>query len=244
MIKKIYFIIKAIVLVIVGYLVVFNLIWPDQDVSGPPSYPSGLGRFNVVKSATINPSTLLEEIRSEKQFIHQIYTDIPNTPSSEIPVEWSQSEYLEVARAFQKAIWQDDPNMWHLFNVSFQTHCETLSDKFAAAEFVYYQEVRRNGEIMYSVRDINVAAEYGYVAWGEDTYYEVPFFDKWTEINQESMASTPAEKALKLADQGKGREFRNSEESCHIDVTMWPWIGNDGWKVLYSGITSMEIWIP
>ena len=50
MIKKLFFIIVAIVLVIVGYWVFFNLIWPDQDVSGPPSYPSGIGSLLLLRA--------------------------------------------------------------------------------------------------------------------------------------------------------------------------------------------------
>src|SRR6266487_3198197 len=118
-----------------------------------------------------------------------------------MPIGWSQKDFLEVAQAYQRAIWQDDPNMWHLYKALFHTTCDKTSGKFRGVEFYYYQEVTQGGESLYSVREIEIQPEYGYLAWGGDTLFPRPKSGGWTAIDLESIAKVPAEQALALADQ-------------------------------------------
>ena len=224
----------------------FRLLDRQEQSEGPPPYPIGLGSYETVGSTTIDPTTLLEDIHSGRQLALQAQADIPHNPPFLIQVGWSQNDYMEIAKAYQKAIWQDDPTLWHLYKLEFHTTCNNTNRKFGYADFLYYQEVTNGGEKLYSVREIEIDPQHGYLAWGGDTFYPPEMPDVWTAINLENIAKVPAEKALALADQQQGNEFRKKENDiCNITVFMWPYQpkGND-WSVLYSGKTYAEIWIP
>jgi len=161
-------------------------------------------------------------------------------------IGWSQNDYLEIAKALHKTIWDDNLEEWHLYRVSFYTSCENPNGKFENADLYYYQETKADGKRKYSVRNILIEPEYGYIAWGSDSKYPRPVWG-WAEI--ENISSFPAEGALELADQQGGGEFRNKENNdCRITVNMWPWgYDRNDWRVNYSGnvdLTNIVIWIP
>jgi len=243
--KRILLILAGIIVaVLAGLFLYFWLLDRQEQLQGMPPYPLELGSFDTVESTIIDPATLLEDIRSGKKLVLQATTT--DKPPFLMPIGWSQNDYLKIAQAYQKAIWQDDPNLWHLYKALFSTTCDNASGKFRDAEFFYYQEVTQGGESLYSVRAIEIHPEYGYLDWGGDTFYPRPKSGGWTEIDLESIAKVPAEQALALADQRGGKDFRNTLNNiCNIDVDMWPWgFYRSDWKVLYTGKTSTKIWIP
>lgn len=235
----------VIVSVLVGLILIFLVLENQQEQRRkPPPYPSTLDDFNTIEYAIIDPATLLDDIHSGKKLVLQ--ADPSDDWTFLMPIGWSQKDFLEVAQAYQKVIWQDDPNMWHLFKASFYTKCDNASDTFASAHFYYYQEVTRDGERLYSARAIEIKPEYGSFAWGEDNLYPRPRFGGWTAIDLESFSKVPAEQALALADQRGGNDYRNQvNNKCNISIRMWPWGYERGdWSVSYTGATSTEIWIP
>jgi hypothetical protein len=240
--------IKRNLLSIAGVLFCAFLIfsWVKYNEGGPVPYPINIGVFFSIGSATIDPTTLLEDIRSGEQtlFLHP-QSNFPENPPFIVLIGWSQNDYIEIAKALYKEIWNDDPSKWHLYRVSFYTSCKNSSGKFESAELYYYQEVKVDGKRMYSVRDILVQPEYGYIVWGGDTKFPRPLWG-WAEIDLEDIKRISAEEALKLADQQEGSEFRNKNNNdCRISVDMWPWgYERSDWKVGYSGQTYNEIWIP
>jgi hypothetical protein len=206
-------------------------------------YPIGLGSFPTVRSATINPTTLLEDIKSGKDpVLLQVQTDTPKKPIFIMSVGWSQSEYLEIANAYQKAIWKDGSSEWHLYKAIFDAICENDRNNFRSADLYYFQQVGG----MYAVRNILIEPEYGYIAWGEDAFYPRSILTPWTEINMKGITQIPAEKALELADKAGGNVFRNTQNNkCSIGVSTWPWGYNrSDWMVIYSGIGHRKFWIP
>lgn len=246
-IKRILLILAGIIVAVLACLFLyFWLLDRQEQFQGMPPYPINLGSFDTVESATIDPATLLDDIRSGKKLVLQVQADTPDNPPFLMPIGWSQNDYLEIAQAYQRAIWQDDPNLWHLYKAGFDAACDNASGKFREAEFYYYQEVTKGGKSWYSVRAIEIESEYGYLAWGGDTFYPRPRFGGWTEIDLENITKVPAEKALALADQRGGNDFRNKENNiCSLSVSMWPWaFERSDWSVFYSGKTHTEIWIP
>jgi hypothetical protein len=220
--------------------------WVKYNEGGPVPYPINIGDFFSTGSAAINPMRLLEDIRNGKQPLFlRPQSSFPEDPSFIMLIGWSQNDYLEIAKALYKDIWNDDSSQWHLYRVSFYASCKNSNGKFENAELYYYQEVKVDGKRMYSVRAILIQPEYGYVAWGGDTKFPRPLWG-WAEIDLESIKSFPAEKALELAGQRGGDEFRNKENNnCGISVDMWPWgYERSDWRVDYSGELHNEIWIP
>jgi len=212
-------------------------------------YPISTGSFFTIGSAIIEPTTFLEDIKNGKEpLLQQVQEGFPEDTPFIMSIGWSQKDYLEIAHTIHKVIWKDDPDEWHLYRVSFYTSCENPSGKFENADLYYYQEVQDNGKRKYSVRNILIEPEYGYIAWGGDSKYPRPILG-WTKIEVKNILSLPAEKALELTDQQGGSEFRNKENNdCRITVNMWPWgYDRSDWKVGYSGdvdLKNIEFWIP
>ncbi len=236
---------KRILLILAGIIVAvfaclflhFWLLDQQEQYREPPPYPTNLEDFNTIESAAIDPATLLDDIRSGKKLVLQVQADTPDNPPFLMPIGWSQHDFLDVAQAYQKAIWQDDPNLWHLFKASFYTKCDNASGKFGEVDFYYYQEATKDGESVYSVRAIEIHPEYGYLDWGGDTFYPRPRFGGWTAIDLESITKVPAEQALALADQRGGKDFRNQvNNKCNISVYIFPWaFERSDWSVWYTG---------
>ena len=104
--------IKRIFPLVIGLLVCALLVfgWFRINVGGPAPYPINIGNFSVISNTTINPDTLLEDIKHGKEVtILQTQPDIPDNPPFITSVEWSQNDYLKIANAFHKAIWNDNP---------------------------------------------------------------------------------------------------------------------------------------
>jgi hypothetical protein len=102
---------------------------------------------------------------------------------------------------------------------------------------------------MYSVRNILIEPQYGYIAWGADSFYPRPIIDRWDKIDLEKITKIPAEKALVLAEQQGGSNIRMGVENvCWIQVNLWPWgYEHNGWMVNYGGNINLhddEYWIP
>lgn len=251
-IKAVLLVVLIIIFTFVAYVIYTQILIDRQRSIDEPSYPIYPITFDTVEHAPIDPATILDTIRSGKELVLQIHPDIPENPSFLDPqpflmqVNWSQSDFLEIAQALQKAVWQDDPKKWHLIRADFHTTCANASGKFRYARFDYYQDVTKDGERLYAMRVIEIDPEYGYLDWGEDTLFHPNLhYGAWTAINLEDITKVPAEKALALADQQQGNNFRHSVENCNITVSIWPW-GNErsDWSVLYSGHDSVWVWIP
>ena len=242
---------KRIFFFIIGLLICVLLIfgWSKYNEGGPVPYPINTGSFFTIGSATIDPAMLLKNVKNGKEpLLQKVQSGLPEDTSFVMSIGWSQNDYLEIAHTLHEVIWKDDPDKWHLYRVSFYTSCENSSGKFESADLYYYQEIKVNERRKYSVRNILIEPEYGYIAWGGDSKYPRPIWG-WAEIEIKNILRFPAEKALELADQEGGSEFRNKENNdCRITVDTWPWGYNrSDWNINYSGnvdLTNIAIWIP
>ena len=244
--KRIFPLIVIAVLMIVGFLI-YSLVkmeWEERFPDPPPS----AGDFNTYELTLIDPATVLDDIHKGRKLVLQIQPEPnPMNPPFIMPIRWSQNDFLEVAQAYGKIIWQDDLNLWHLYKLSLYKKCDSSDGKFTDAEFLYYQEVTKGKDNLYSVRAIVLSPEYGQLTWGGDTFYPRPRYFGWTEIDRKNIAKVPAEEALVLADQRGGNEYRKSVNNlCKIFVLMSPPdLKRMDWSVTYYGDTSrIRIWIP
>lgn len=233
-------------LMIVGFSMysLLKLEWDDRYSDPPPS----ASHFNTYKLTLIDPAKVLDDIHQGKKLVLQIQPEPnPDNPPFITPIRWSQNDFLEVAQAYGKVIWQDDLNLWHLYKLSLYKRCDSSDGKFTDAEFLFYHEVTKGKEDIYSVRAIDLSPEYGQLRWGGDTYYSRPRYFGWTEIDRQNIAKISGEDALALADQRGGNEFRKSVNNlCTISVLMSPPdLKRMDWSVTYYGDTSsLRIWIP
>lgn len=234
----------AIIVTIVASFLTYSFTKERVSQDETPN-PAALWDFKTVESTAIDATTLLDEIQSEKKITLQIQESLPDNPPF-MPIGWSQSDFLQVAQAYWKVIWTDDPNLWQLYKAGFYSTCDSSNNQFNYAELLYYQEITNDGARLYSVREIEVDPAYGYLAWGGDTVYPHPKKGGLINIDLGNIINVPAEKALALADQRGGNDFRRKENNvCNIGVVLWPSkFKRSDWSVLYTGITNTEIWIP
>lgn len=241
--------IRRIFLLAIGIIIIFILIlaWIGYTKGGPVPYPKNLGSFWTIESSRIDPTKLLEEIKSGQEPVLQIEKGYPADRTFIMSIGWAQSDYIDIARAYHVAIWKDNPDEWHLYRAWFHTSCENVSGKFESADLYYYQEIKVGMSRKYSVRVISIEPQFGYIAWGGDTTYPRPF-GGWKQINLESFKNISAEKALSLAEQQGGVRIRAEVNNvCHINVSMWPMgYKRSDWSVYYGGNTNIrngEIWV-
>jgi hypothetical protein len=244
--KRIVALVMIAALTLAGLVVCSNLYikWHEYYLEPPRSIMSW---FDTVKLTLINPATVLDEIHNEKPLVLQIQPDPFSFDQPFImPIRWSQHDFLEVAQAYGKVIWQDDLSLWHLYKVWFDSDCDSSDGRFNNAEFLYYREVTEGEDKLYAVRAIELDPEEGMLIWGEDAGYHRPSFFGWINVD-ENFARVPADQALALADARGGSEFRKTANYvCSVDLSLWP-EGNDSmdWSVSYYGSkTRTEFWIP
>ena len=247
--KRFFPLIVIAALMIVGFLI-YSLVkmeWDDHYPGPPPS----TSHFNTYELTLINPATVLDDIHNGKPLVLQIQPEPnPDNPPFIMPIRWSQNDFLEVAQAYGKVIWQDDLNLWHLNKISLYKKCDSSDGKFTDAEFLYYQEVTKGKENLYSVRGIDLSPEYGQLRWGGDTYYPRPLFG-WKAINLKEVTVT-AEEALRRAEASGGMKARQSwENKCKIFVALWPQVfGRYDWQVdywdndIFNENRNKQFWIP
>jgi len=242
--KRIYPLVLITALILAG-LVVYSILyrkWHEHYLEPPRN----ISLFETVELTLINPATVLNDIHNGKPLVLQIQPDpFPVVePPFIMPIRWSQNDFLEVAQAYGKVIWQDDLSLWHLYKVIFDQRCDNSNDQFTNAEFLYYQEITEGEDKLYAVRAIYLDPEYGMLTWGEDTGYPRPSFLGWVNVDQ-NIAKVPAERAVALADARGGSEFRKTEKHCDLSAILWP-TGNGriDWLIAYYGSKTRHFWIP
>ncbi|HEX9333910.1 MAG TPA: hypothetical protein VF896_18610, partial [Anaerolineales bacterium] len=154
--KAILLAIAVIIFTFVAYFIYTQILIERQRYREEQSYPRYPLDFDTVENAAIDPATILDTIRSGKKLVVQAKADIPDNPPFLMQVSWSQNDFLEITQAYQKTVWQDDPQMWHLSSAEFHTTCDNANGKFGYAKFDYYQDVTKDGERLYSVRVIEI----------------------------------------------------------------------------------------
>lgn len=192
--------------------------------------PLTIGSFNVIESSTIDPTTILSSLNYNGQNVFNFKPGLLDEGSLVTSVEWRQVDYVNLATSIFHVAWNESVNDWNLYRMDYFTECGH-PEGFSNGEFYFYLDTSDHKE--YSARGILMEPEYGYVAWGGDTYYHRPLFG-WKAINLKEVTVT-AEEALRSAEARGGMNARKSlENKCNIFVQLWPEaIGGYDWRVHY-----------
>ncbi|MBK8418533.1 hypothetical protein [Candidatus Villigracilis saccharophilus] len=229
-------------------IIYLGVIFVDIAVNEPGAdAPRSIGSFNVIESSTIDPTTILSSLNHDGQNVFNFKSDLPNDLPFVTSVEWGQVDYENLATSIFHVAWNESINDWNLYRMAYFTECGH-PEGFSNGEFYFYLDTSDHKE--YSARGILMEPEYGYVAWGGDTYYHRPLFG-WKAINLKEVTVT-AEEALRRAEARGGLSARQSwDNKCIIDVQLWPQgFGRNTWRVNYwnNDISNenrmVEFWIP
>jgi hypothetical protein len=185
---------------------------------------------------TIDASTILQSL------------DLPGDPSLRLlpspdmtydlpyassPVDWTQADYLRLARALFEFQWGDSLDTWQLRSLTFQTPCADVRQGFQVADFDFFKLVGDENRPTRFLRTLILSPEQNFVELIEYRYD--PVYEHWAAIDLQDIKIT-AEAALQIAEQNGGTDFRRSTETaswCRIN-TIYDARGFPGWHVLYS----------
>jgi hypothetical protein len=187
--------------------------------------------FSPYRLNSYDPTTILSSLDHGDKNVFDFELGLPpDDPPFITSMEWKQTDFLNLATSIFHVAWNDSINDWKLYRMSYFTECDHPNG-FHRAEFYFYSKTSNIKKL--SARGIDMEPEYGFVAWGGDTYYRGPFFG-WKVVNLKEMTVT-AEEALRRAEASGGMKARQSWKGCRISVIMWPeGFGRYDWRVAYS----------
>ena len=245
--NRMFVIIASTGLLLILFLIVmiYTVLFDNPGID----YPINLGDFKSTGNTRINPQTLLSSLEQGHTNVFQLESELPEDPMFVMPVEWKQADYFKIAKVIHQVVWGESLNDWTLYRMNFRNACTNEPEGLESANLFYFQNMQINGESRYSVREILIEPEYGYIAWGGDTFYPRPFFG-WKSIDLNEITIT-AEKVINIAESSGGVELRlSAKNECNVLISMYPEGYNRfDWKVYYSAGYDIlpdppTFWIP
>lgn len=244
--SKLWRVITLVVLgLIIGTIIAYTVlllidssIYIDQAGNPNPSIASGYENGGFYK---IDPETILGSLDQGKANVFTPFSGDPNnTGVSDLPINWTQSNFLKVANALSQVVWHEplDLKNWNIYDVSFQKVCEKDPSGFDEFEITYYKAVKTGWNMEYTARYIWMRPWEGVVQWGGDETFITSFWKAWHGLGLITFKISP-ETALQIAEQNGGKKARSkSENQCNISIFM-PAENKDMWFVNYHQISPL-----
>ena len=184
---------------------------------------------------TIEPSSLLDTLKTGKTNVFSPIAEEPAhiPPDQQIPVTWTQDDYLRIADSLFEFIWNDNLDGWKLNSMHFALGCANYSVGFQNGNFRFFKNIEKNGRESRIVRIINIDPRSKFVFVTENEYY--PKLVSWSSIDI-GRTQLSARDILKIAENAGGHEKRLSvENACDISMLLSPdYASYNGWEVDYS----------
>jgi hypothetical protein len=206
-------------------------------------YPSIAGTFNVTGEFIINPATILDELdRGERN----VFQPMLATPSDDtiLPsgsIQWTQSDYLQVANALSQLVWNETLDGWLIFFLAFQNTCQDNLSGFDGFEAIYYKTITGGFGKVYTARHIEIYPLASIVYWAGDT--DFPISSGWAAINLRKFKIT-ADDALRIAEENGGAETRaRAHNDCRIGIYLPAHTSDNRWDVAYYYSPRFEIYV-
>jgi hypothetical protein len=216
-------------------IVCFGVLVLVESVSDKREEKTNL--FNQLYS--IEPESLLGDIEQGKaDGFFPIDEEPPwPPPDQQIPVPWTQEDYLRIANALFELIWNDTLNGWELNHMYFNLGCTKYDIGFQSGIFTFFKNEEINGNKSRIERIVNIDPRDKTAYITENRYY--PRLVDWSSVpSNENLLS--AEEALQRADNVGGKEKRLSvQNACEISLSLnqdvgW-WNKKWWWWAHYSG---------
>ncbi|MBI4761333.1 MAG: hypothetical protein ACOYYF_03510 [Chloroflexota bacterium] len=184
---------------------------------------------------SIDPPSLL---RSTSQNGDTPFTPIDDRPElpppdQQIPVDWKQADYLQIANALFEDIWGETTDGWSLNSIFFALGCTKIDNGFQNASFQYFRN-EKTEEDSRIVRFIHIDPRNKSVYVTERIYS--PRLADWGFIDLKRL-NFSADDVLVLAENNGGKEKRLSVDNV-CEITLLLLSPNSpsyrGWNVRYS----------
>ncbi len=162
----------------------------------------------------------------------------------QIPVSWTQDDYLRIANALHEFVWGETLEGWQLNSMDFALGCEKSSIGFQEGNFKFFK-IAKTGERESRLQlIINIRPRDKYVFITENEYY--PKLVDWSSIDL-GQNQLSASDVLQIAENAGGQEKRLLvDNACNISI----WLSPDsasyrGWVVHYyrrdDGTTLFQV---
>ncbi len=243
--RRIYIVILPSVLVLAGiisvYIYVYQPFWVGNykaPLSLSDSSYTDTGLFRII------PEKILASLDEENTDVF-----LPDTRLLEDrytgPIlyderaSWSQSDHLKIINALDSYIWDNTLNDWSLSRMIFNIDCQDSFNGLPESIFTYFKTDLDKGRFVDNWREVEIDAEYAFVAWGGGSKYPHPLLGrKYIDL---SKVRIDVEDAIRIAEENGGKEERlRFNNNCSIHLSLIP-ESFDGWEVDYS--TGFEVLI-
>jgi hypothetical protein len=195
----------------------------------------------------IDPPALLESLAQNGE---AFFIPIENEPDilpldQQLPVDWTQADYMHIANVLFEDIWKETTNGWSLKSMSFSLDCTKIEHGIQEADLRYFRNDKTPEQEIRIERSIDI------YAWRKSArvveFIYTPRWVDWGSIDLAQMQIS-ADDVLMLAENYGGKEKRlDVDNACDIDLLLSP---DDpryrGWHVRYDnrdGGQIFEAWI-
>lgn len=198
-----------------------------------PGYLSSYPNSGFYK---IDPNSVLVSLAEENVDIFKPLLQEPDsvTQVSNLPISWSEGDFLMIASALGQLIWGDPMSIenWSVDSILFRTICNGSLNGFDAADITYFKPIEINGKKVYTTRHIEIDPYFGLVRWGSGAVYSRPIVFKWKSFDL-THSIINAEDALQIADKNGGKDARMQiDNKCSIFVSLSK--DKSKWRVDYT----------
>lgn len=231
--------IAVVLLLIIGIALV---VWSRLYV---PDYPEGVLYDKATYS--IKPQTILTSLAQGKT---DVFVPLTTEPEGSWPIlwpsgsfVWSQKDYMAVANALHKLVWNESLENWHLIRASFQIdQCRDIFGRIDNANLSFFQ--RQEGSN--NVHGFWISPMLGNVTAGDQYSQRSGWTADWDIIDLNKMKINNVDAALLVAERNGGEKVRlEAKNDCRINLLLAPdRFENDllshpfsryswGWSVIY-----------
>jgi hypothetical protein len=184
----------------------------------------------------IEPDSILESLARGEVGVFSLTTDDIDysAPPPGPTVQWKQSDYFSVIKAFYGEVLGGTLQGWSLNSMGFFLSCKEVDYGLQDGRFEFFKVINNGREREVRVfRFIDIDTRYKLVTFREEEHY--PKLIDWSSIDLASI-EIGAEDALQIAEDNGGRERRISvNDSCFISVGIAPdSVTFSGWRISYS----------
>jgi hypothetical protein len=183
----------------------------------------------------IEPKSLLDDLEQGKIDVFSPIDEEPPWPhpDQQIPVPWTQEDYLRITNTLFEFVWNDTLNGWQLNDMSFSLGCTKYNIGLQSGSFTFFKNEEINGNKTRVERRVNIDPRDKTIYVTEDKYY--PRLVDWSSIDLTDNQLS-ANEILQIAEDAGGRTKRLSvENACHISILLSPdSAGFKGWWIRYS----------
>jgi hypothetical protein len=207
-----------------GYLSAINyeLFVRDREPIPNPNFLSGYPEDKTYYFQ-FNPKNILATIDQGKDIFSPISSDdFANTNNEYVDIKWSQADFLQVADALSKRVWNEPLNLehWNVYLILLDGSCDDSCAGFYSFEITYYKTIKTGWEPTYYARHIDLIAGGGVARMGDGNFSTDFSLGYWENIEMAKFQTT-ADQAIRIAEEYR-KKIAGFEDISYIVVNISP----------------------